>query len=148
MFIPISDYPPSRGAPWMTIALIVVNVAVYLLVTLPLSAERPAPNDPLLREYIRAIGSALPPNVPLQAVLAEISRYDLFVFAHGFRPAAPSESVSCTRASKGCGAVHAAAPTKTPAMHTARSSVRGRTRRKASRHHAVASSTVVSRSRM
>jgi len=90
VFIPISDYPPSRGAPWMTIALIVVNVAVYLLITLPLSAERPAPNDPLLAEYLRAIGSALPPNVPLQAVLAEITRYDLFVFAHGFRPAAPS----------------------------------------------------------
>jgi membrane associated rhomboid family serine protease len=75
--------------PWMTIALIAANVAVYLLFTLPLSATRPDPSDPLVREYLQAIGPALPPNVPMQVVLAELTRYDLFVFAHGFRPGAP-----------------------------------------------------------
>ena len=89
MFVPISDYPNPRGMPWMTIALIAANVAVYLLFTLPLSAARPDPGDPLVREYLQAIGPALPPNVPMQAVLAELTRYDLFVFAHGFRPGAP-----------------------------------------------------------
>jgi membrane associated rhomboid family serine protease len=74
----------------MTVVLIAANVAVYLLITLPLSAARPDPSDPLLREYLQVIVPSLPPNVPVQAVLAQLTRYDLFVFAHGFRPAAPS----------------------------------------------------------
>jgi membrane associated rhomboid family serine protease len=89
VFLPIGDYPNPRGLPWMTVALIAANVAVYLLVTLPLGAERPDPNDPLVREYLRAIAPALPQDVSVQAVLAELTRYDLFVFDHGFRPAAP-----------------------------------------------------------
>ena len=31
----------------------------------------------------------LPPGVPLRAVLAEHSAYDLYVFEHGYKPAAP-----------------------------------------------------------
>jgi hypothetical protein len=31
MIIPISDHPNPRGTPWMTVALIAVNVAVYAL---------------------------------------------------------------------------------------------------------------------
>ncbi len=89
MLLPISDYPNPRGLPWMTVALVAANVAAYVLFTLPLSAARPDPADPLLREYLQAIAPALPPNVPLQALLAQLTRYDLFVFAHGFRPAAP-----------------------------------------------------------
>jgi membrane associated rhomboid family serine protease len=73
----------------MTIALIGANVAVYFLFTLPLSTARPDPGDPLVREYLQAIGPALPPDVSIQAVLAQLTRYDLFVFDHGFRPAAP-----------------------------------------------------------
>jgi membrane associated rhomboid family serine protease len=90
VFIPISDSPNPRGLPWMTVALVAANVAVYLLFTLPLSAARPDPADPLVREYLQAIAPALPPNVPVQAVLAQLTRYDLFVFDHGFRPAAPA----------------------------------------------------------
>ena len=90
MFLPISDYPNPRGMPWMTIALVAANVAVYLLFTLPLSAARPDPGDPLLREYLQAIAPSLPPNVPVQAVLAQVTRYDLFIFDHGFRPGAPA----------------------------------------------------------
>jgi membrane associated rhomboid family serine protease len=89
VFIPISDYPNPRGVPWMTVALVAANVVVYLLFTLPLSAARPDPADPLLREYLQAIAPVLPPDVPLQAVFAQLTRYDLFVFEHGFRPAAP-----------------------------------------------------------
>jgi membrane associated rhomboid family serine protease len=89
VFLPISDSPNPRGLPWMTVALVAANVAVYLLVTLPLSAAPPDPADPLLREYLQAIEPALPPDVSLQSVLAQLTRYDLFIFAHGFRPAAP-----------------------------------------------------------
>ncbi len=34
---PIRDHNPSRSTPWVTLGLIAVNVAVYLLVTLPLN---------------------------------------------------------------------------------------------------------------
>jgi membrane associated rhomboid family serine protease len=90
MFIPVGDYPNPRGVPWMTIALLAANIGVYVLFTLPLGAQRPDPNDPLLREYLAAIAPSLPQNVPLRTVLAQISAYDLFVFDHGFRPGAPS----------------------------------------------------------
>src|SRR5262245_18957731 len=89
MFIPIGDSPNPRGVPWMTIAIVAVNVGIYVLFTLPLSMARPYPNDPLLREYLQAIAPSLPPNVPLRAIYAQTTAYDLFVFAHGFRPAAP-----------------------------------------------------------
>jgi membrane associated rhomboid family serine protease len=89
VFLPISDYPNPRGVPWMTVMLVAANVAVYLLFTLPLSAARVDPNDPLVREYLQAIAPSLPPNVPLREILAQLTRYDLFVFDHGFRPAAP-----------------------------------------------------------
>jgi membrane associated rhomboid family serine protease len=89
MFIPIGDAPNPRGMPWMTLALIAANVAVYLIVTLPLGATPPDPNDPLLREYLQAIAPRLPPEVPLRTVLGELTAYDLFVFDHGYRPGAP-----------------------------------------------------------
>lgn len=89
MFLPISDAPNPRGLPWMTLALVAANVAVYLLVTLPLSAARADPNDPLVREYLQAIAPSLPPNVPLRELVAQLTGYDLFIFDHGFRPAAP-----------------------------------------------------------
>lgn len=88
MILPISDYPNPRGAPWMTIALIAANVLVYVLVTLPLSAQRPAPNDPLFHEYLRAIAQALPPGVSIRDIAQQTSVYDLVVFEFGFRPAA------------------------------------------------------------
>jgi hypothetical protein len=47
MIIPISDRPNARGLSWMTLALIAANVAVFVFVTLPLSAQRPDPIDPL-----------------------------------------------------------------------------------------------------
>lgn len=49
--IPIGDYPNPRGVPYVTVALIVVNVAIFLLVTLPLGGQAPDPRDPLYPEY-------------------------------------------------------------------------------------------------
>ena len=43
MFLPLGDEPNPRGVPWVTYGLIVANVAVYLLLSLPLSF---VPADP------------------------------------------------------------------------------------------------------
>jgi membrane associated rhomboid family serine protease len=86
MFLPIGDEPNPPRTPVMTIALIAVNVVVYLLITLPLGARPADPNDPLLAEYLRNILPLLPPGTPAQ----EVSAYDLVVYRWGFRPDAPS----------------------------------------------------------
>lgn len=90
MFIPIGDAPNPRGVPYVNYTLIALNVAVYVLVTVPLSSVAPDPGDPVLAEYIRAIAPALGHRIPVDALLRSLTEYDLFVFAHGFRPAHPS----------------------------------------------------------
>jgi membrane associated rhomboid family serine protease len=85
MFFPIADTPNPPGRPLATWALVAVNVAVYLLVTLPASQRPVSLNDPLLYEYLHQLGLA--GRVSAQAVLEQISAYDLLVFRYGFRPA-------------------------------------------------------------
>ena len=96
MFLPLGDQPNPRGVPWVTYALIGANVAVYLLITLPLSGTAPDPTDPMLREYLRVISEHLPQQVPLREILRHTSAYDLFVFEWGFRPMAPALSTLFT----------------------------------------------------
>jgi len=88
MFLPISDMPNPRGTPFVNYFLLGMNITVYLLITLPLAASRPNPADPVLLEYVRAIPQYW--NLPVSELLRHISTYDLFVFAHGFKPAHPS----------------------------------------------------------
>jgi len=90
LFLPLGDYPNPRGIHWMTIALIVINIAVYLLVTLPMSSQPVNPADPRVAEYIAAIARQLPPGTNPAAVFGGMSQYDLFVYQWGFRPAAMS----------------------------------------------------------
>jgi membrane associated rhomboid family serine protease len=90
MVLPIGDAPNPRGVPVLTYLLIAANVAVYVLVTLPLGALRPSPDDPLLAEYVQAMSRALEGRASLRQLLQHVSQYDLFVFAHGFRPVEPS----------------------------------------------------------
>ena len=90
MFLPLGDEPNPRGTPVVTWTLIGVNAAVFLLVTLPLSGLRPALDDPALGEYIRELYPRLSSRMALEALLQQVSAYDLVVFAHGFRPADPS----------------------------------------------------------
>jgi membrane associated rhomboid family serine protease len=87
--LPIGDAPNPRGAAPVTYLLIALNVAVFLLVSLPLGGVRPDPRDPAVREYLQAMAEVVDEPV-LQQLAREMSAYDLFVFAHGFRPAAPS----------------------------------------------------------
>ncbi|MCW5621353.1 MAG: rhomboid family intramembrane serine protease [Burkholderiales bacterium] len=89
MFLPIGDEPNPHHVPVMTVAIIAVNVAVYLLLTLPLSMRPPDPADPLLAEYLRVLLPNLPPGTSQQQVLGHMSAYDLVVYQWGFRADAP-----------------------------------------------------------
>lgn len=90
MFIPVGDYPNPRGVPVMTILLIAANVAVYVLVSLPLSATPVSLNDPRLLEYLDLVARAMPGGASLEALVRHTSAYDLVVFEYGFRPDQPS----------------------------------------------------------
>lgn len=91
MILPFSDQPNPRGfVPVVTYAILFLNVAVYVFVTLPLSAQPADPHDPLLGEYIDVVRQTLPANVPVSSVLRQVSSYDLTVFRYGFRPVEPS----------------------------------------------------------
>lgn len=89
MFLPIGDEPNPHHLPAMTVLIIAANVAVFLLVTLPLSARPADPADPLLIEYLRAVLPHLPAGVPLGELAAQVSAYDLVVFRWGYRPGDP-----------------------------------------------------------
>ncbi len=89
MFLPLGDEPNPRGVPVVTYTLIGINVAVFLFVTLPLSAVRPALDDPALGEYLRTIAPQLGGRMALERLLMQVSVYDLVVFSYGFRPIDP-----------------------------------------------------------
>ncbi len=90
MVIPIGDAPNARGAAPVTYALIAINVAIFILVSLPLSGRRPDPRDPELREYVEVMSQATRGQLSPAELLRQTSTYDLFVFNHGYRPARPS----------------------------------------------------------
>jgi membrane associated rhomboid family serine protease len=92
MLLPLSDAPNPRGTPIVTYLLIAANVAIYALFTVPLGMERASVDDPSLGLYLNVIRDSIPPGVSLRAILDQLSAYDLFVFAHGYKPAAPQLS--------------------------------------------------------
>jgi membrane associated rhomboid family serine protease len=93
MFLPIGDSPnPKDYTPWVNWCIIALNIAVYLIVSLPFSLQGVSPDDPMLDAYLRSIAGQLPDNVTLEQVLSSITAYDLFTFAHGYKPGAPSVS--------------------------------------------------------
>ncbi|MDT8419075.1 MAG: rhomboid family intramembrane serine protease [Desulfuromonadales bacterium] len=85
MIFPVGDSPNPPGTPLVTYVLIGVNVAVYLLVTLPFSMMEPDLQDPLLLEYLRTLGAQGP--VAAEDILHYLSAYDLLVYRFGFRSA-------------------------------------------------------------
>ena len=85
MFLPIGDVPNPKTTPYVNWLLIGINIAVFIVVTLPLSGARPALDDPLLLDYLNAIGAK--GNWPVQLIYQHVSAYDLVVFKYGFRPA-------------------------------------------------------------
>lgn len=90
MIIPIGDTPNQPGyIPWITYLLILINVAVYLLISVPLSFQTLDLNDPQVQEFIRIMGRSLPPGMAPE-ILSRLTAYDLFTFLHGYKPGAPS----------------------------------------------------------
>jgi membrane associated rhomboid family serine protease len=92
MFIPIGDAPNPKGIPFVTYALVAVNVAVYLFVNLPLDSRPADRSDPAFREYVQVMSRELQDRVDVRQLVAQASEYDLFSFEHGYRPAAPRVS--------------------------------------------------------
>lgn len=88
MFLPIGDTPNPRGTAWVNNLLIGANIGVFLLVSLPLVGVSPDLSDPLLLEYLRALGAR--GQIPVEEILRHVSAYDLVVFRYGFKPDAPS----------------------------------------------------------
>ena len=89
MFLPLGDEPNPRGVPIVTYTLIGINVAVFLFVTLPLSAVRPDLDDPLLFEYLQVLNAQFSGRLSVPELLQTVSAYDLVVFGYGFRPVDP-----------------------------------------------------------
>nr|MBX2811396.1 rhomboid family intramembrane serine protease [Myxococcales bacterium] len=90
VFFPIGDSPnPVNFRPWVTYALITANIAIYLIISLPMSLTPADPLDPQAFAYLRQLKDLLPDGVSPEQVLASLTNYDLFVFAYGFKPGAP-----------------------------------------------------------
>lgn len=85
MFLPIGDVPNPKTTPYVNWLLIGINIAVFVIVTMPLSGARPALDDPVLLDYLNAIGAQ--GSWPAQLIYQHVSAYDLVVFKYGFRPA-------------------------------------------------------------
>jgi membrane associated rhomboid family serine protease len=90
MILPLGDQPNPKGVPFITYAIIFVNVAVYILISLPLSSRAADPQDPLFLEYLETVGQSLPSGISMREFAQHVSAYDLFVFAYGYRPVDPS----------------------------------------------------------
>ncbi len=90
MFLPIGDAPNPPGTPVVNYALIALNVAVFVIFTMPLASQGADPADPLLREYVQFLGERVGRPLSAGEVAATVSAYDLVVYEYGFRPASPS----------------------------------------------------------
>jgi membrane associated rhomboid family serine protease len=90
MFVPISDAPNPKAKPVATWAIIAVNIAIYVVVSLPLGLQPADTSDPAFVEYLEFLAQFVDSRQELSAVAGQVSAYDLFVFKHGYRPAAPS----------------------------------------------------------
>jgi membrane associated rhomboid family serine protease len=92
MFLPIGDAPNPRGVPFVNYALIAANVAVFLLVNVPLGTRHADVRDPAFREYVEVMARRVGDQVSVRDIVQSTSAYDLFAFEHGYRPAAPQIS--------------------------------------------------------
>ncbi|MEK7704365.1 MAG: rhomboid family intramembrane serine protease [Myxococcota bacterium] len=88
MFLPIGDEPNSRTTPYVNYAILIANVAIFVLISLPLTFQRVDANDPTLIDYLQVM--VRDTGAGPRDILTRMSAYDLFVFNHGFRPGAPA----------------------------------------------------------
>ncbi len=91
MIFPIGDTPnPRHFTPWVTWALIAVNVAIYVLLTLPMSTRAPVADDPALPEYVAFLAERVGSRAQLAQVLDAVTAWDLFIWEHGFQAGRPA----------------------------------------------------------
>ncbi len=90
MFLPISDAPNPKGTPWVTWALIAVNVTIFVVVNLPLGSQPADAGDPAFEKYLEFLAQFVSSRSELVRAAQQLSAYDLFVFKHGYRPSQPS----------------------------------------------------------
>jgi membrane associated rhomboid family serine protease len=97
MFLPIGDTPNPKGVPFVTYLLIAANVAVFLLFNIPLGSQRADVSDPAFREYVQVMAQQVDNRAELRQLIARTSKFDLFAFTHGYRPASPQlvDLLSC-----------------------------------------------------
>jgi len=90
VFIPIGDTPNPRDfRPWVNWGIITVNIVIYIVISYPLSMQAVNPGDPALHDFLLSISRSLPSGISLREILTHISRYDLYVFLHGYKPGMP-----------------------------------------------------------
>jgi membrane associated rhomboid family serine protease len=97
VFLPIGDAPNPKGVPFVTYALIALNVAAFVLLNVPLGAQQADLSSPEFREYIEVMARELEGRIDPRELAAQTSAYDLFTFEHGYRPASPQlgDLLSC-----------------------------------------------------
>lgn len=78
---PIGDYPNPPRPQWVTRILVGINVAVFVLVTLPLSRQPADLRDP---DTLRLVAESRP-----DVDLRELSKYNVFTMKYGYRPGKP-----------------------------------------------------------
>jgi membrane associated rhomboid family serine protease len=96
--LPVGDYPNPRSPQWVTRILVAVNVLIYVFVSLPLNRplDQEDLRDPRVRadieEMLRAQASREgrePLRRDVYQAVQDMSRYDLFVWRYGYKPAKP-----------------------------------------------------------
>ena len=90
MFFPIGDTPnPRHFKAYVNYVIILTNIVVYVLISLPLSLKQADIHDEAFLSYLRVVLRELPDADPLE-IARQTSQYDLFVFEHGYKPGAPA----------------------------------------------------------
>lgn len=88
MFIPIGDEPNPKTTPYVTYALIALNVYVWLIICRPAFDIGVQPFDPEVLRYLATMRRAT--GLPTRVLLQDTSAYDILTFTYGFRPSSPS----------------------------------------------------------
>lgn len=87
MFIPVGDSPNPSNFAWMTWGLMVANIGIFLLISVPLMNTAPDPGDPLYALFLESMRES---GIAIHQIRDQLTAYDLLVFQYGFRPAEAS----------------------------------------------------------
>jgi len=96
VFLPLGDYPNPKRVQWVTRLLLAGNIAVHLLVAMPLSNEALTVEDyrdsARVREAVDQIYANTGTNKPMPMWFREarLTQYSVFTYHWGFKPGDPS----------------------------------------------------------